>query len=78
MPALPQQELYAVLRAALPAGSILHGNGEDTHPVTATVPGVGQVCVYLWTVTQGNSAEGARPADEFKIQLILPDQERGS
>lgn len=74
MPALLQHVLQAKLAAALPAGTTFH-SGDETRPAIATIPDFGTARFYLWTVTHVESSD--RPADEFKIQLILPGQERG-
>jgi putative restriction endonuclease len=76
MPSLPNRVLFARLRAALPAGSRFESAAESIHPAIVQVPGFGRARIYLWTVTPDRSAEGARPAGEFKIQLIIPDQAR--
>lgn len=78
MPALPNRVLRAKLAGALPEGTTFETGVEDVHPALATVPGFGRARLYLWTVTADRSAEGARPAGEHKIQLILPDQEKGT
>lgn len=74
MPALPQHVLKAKLAAALPDGTVFHTD-DETRPALATVPDFGGARFYLWTVTHVESSD--RPADEFKIQLILPGQVRG-
>jgi putative restriction endonuclease len=73
MPSLPQSVLHAKLQAALPAGTVF-SNADSIHPAEAVVPGVGNVRIYLWTVTHVESED--RPQDEYKIQLILPGQGR--
>lgn len=73
MPALPQHVLKAKLTAALPAGTTFH-TGDETRPALVTIPDFGRARFYLWTVTHVESSD--RPADEFKIQLILPGQAR--
>lgn len=78
MPALPNRVLRSKLAGALPEGTHFETGPEDVHPAVASVPGVGRVRFYLWTVTADRSAEGARPAGEHKIQLILPGQEKGT
>lgn len=78
MPALSTAVLYTKLQAALPSGTATHSQPNETRPALVDVPGVGLVRAYLWTVTRDLSAPGARPPDEFKIQLILPDQARGA
>ena len=77
MPSLSNAVLHAKLAAALPTGARFETGPDDVHPAIANVPGLGRVCVYLWTVTADRSASG-RPAGEFKIQLILPGQPRDS
>jgi hypothetical protein len=76
MPALPPQVLYAKLAGALPAGTTFETAVDEVRPAIAQVPGVGRTRLYLWTVTPDRSAAGARPAGEYKIQLILPTQPR--
>lgn len=73
MPAIPEPVLHAKLRAALPAGSAF-AHGTDVHPAEVTIPGIGNVRIYLWTITHVESDD--RPPDEYKIQLILPGQAR--
>ena len=74
MPALPQCVLKAKLAAALPKGTSFL-TGDETRPAMAMIPDFGLARLYLWTVTHVESPD--RPADEFKIQLILPGQSRG-
>jgi putative restriction endonuclease len=78
MPALPNRVLYAKLAGALPAGATIETGADEVRPAIVQVPGVGRNRLYLWTVTPDRSAGGARPAGEFKIQLILPDQPRNA
>ncbi len=78
MSALPNRVLRAKLAGALPEGTRFETGTEDVHPAIASVAGLGRVRVYLWTVTADRSAAGARPLGEHKIQLILPDQEKGT
>jgi putative restriction endonuclease len=77
MPALQPHVLYARLQAALPAGSTIQSAADETHPMLVDVPGFGPVRAYLWTITRDQSAEGARPPDEFKMQLTHPSWIRG-
>jgi len=78
MPALPNRVLFEKLRAALPSDSVFVSAENQIHPSTVNIPRFGRARFYLWTITPDRSAEGARPAGEFKIQLILPDQPRES
>lgn len=78
MPALTNATLFAKLRAALPAPARFQTPGDQIHPAVAVVPGFGRTRFYLWTVTRDRSVAGARPPGEFKIQLIVEGQERGS
>lgn len=73
MPALPQPVLHAKLKAALPDTTVF-ASGDEIHPAELTVPGIGELRIYLWTVSHVESQD--RPFDEYKIQLILPNQER--
>lgn len=73
MPALPQSVLHAKLLAALPAGTV-SARPDETHSAEFGIPGIGDIRVYLWTVTHVESED--RPLDEYKIQLILPGQTR--
>ena len=75
MPALPNGVLRAKLAGALPEGSSFTSGPEDVHPALANVTGFGRARFYVWTVTADRSVSG-RPAGEFKIQLILPNQSR--
>lgn len=72
MPALPPHVLHAKLRAALPAAKFQRRH--DIHPAVLSIPDFGAARLYLWTITHVESAD--RPADEFKIQLIIPGQSR--
>lgn len=76
MPALSNASLYRRLLAALPEGTEFHTPENAIHPAEFTVPGFGNVRAYLFTVTPDRSASGKRPADEFKIQLIIEGQVR--
>jgi len=76
MPALANDVLYMKLQAALPAGTVFESPENAVHPALCTVPGFGRLRIYLFTVTPDRSTPGARPAGEFKIQLIVEGQER--
>lgn len=78
MPALTNATLFAKLRAALPASARFETPANEIRPAVAVIPGFGRVRLYLWTVTPDRSAPGARPPGEFKIQLIVEGQPRGS
>jgi len=77
VPALSNASLYRRLRAALPENTEFHTPDNIIHPAEFTIPGFGKVRAYLFTVTRDRSTSGARPPDEFKIQLIIQDQDRG-
>jgi len=74
----PTESLRAKLAGALPNGTRFDTAAEDVHPAIAAIPGFGRARMYVWTVTADRSAPGARPAGEYKIQMILPNQERGT
>ncbi len=78
MPALTNTILFAKLKAALPAAARFETPADQIHPAIAVVPGFGRTRFYLWTVTPDRSVVGARPRGEFKIQLIVEGQGRGS
>ena len=78
MPALTNRSIFRRLRAALPRSTVFHTPVDDIHAAEFTVPGFGRVRAYLFTVTRDRSASGARPPGEFKIQLIIKDQVRGT
>lgn len=78
MPALTNASLFGRLRAALPRGSRFETAENAIHPAIVLVPGFARVRAYLFTVTRDRSAAGARPAGEFKIQLIVDGQARGT
>lgn len=78
MPALTNAILFAKLRAALPATARFQTPTDQIHPAVAVIPGFGRTRFYLWTVTPDRSVPGARPPGEFKIQLIVEGQRRGS
>lgn len=42
-----------------------------------TLPDLGTIRIYLWTLTEDRSKTGARPPGEFKIQLIVENQSPG-
>jgi len=75
MPSIPEPVLHAKLHAALPAGTTFV-QGTSIHPAELTIPEVGPVRIYLWTITHIESDD--RPPDEYKIQLILPGQDRNA
>jgi len=77
VPALSNRILLGKLLAALPRGTGVTSPRDFVHPVLVDVPTLGPWRVYLFTATPDRSRAGARPPGEFKIQLILPDQERG-
>lgn len=78
MPALTNHSLFRRLRAALPDGTEFHTPVDTIHPAEFTVPGFGRVRAYLFTLTPDRSPTGVRPAGEFKLQLIIDGQVRGS
>jgi hypothetical protein len=73
MPPLPLDVLLAKLRAALPLRTRFQ-NGDSVHRALVNIPRFGTARIYLWTVTHVESSD--RPLDEFKIQLIIPQQAR--
>lgn len=77
MPRLTEPVLYTRLEAALPTGSTIQSAANLIRPLLATVPGIVQFRIYLWTLTRDRSQSGSRPRDEFKIQFILPGQQSG-
>lgn len=77
MPALTNHSLFRRLRAALPEDTEFETPVDAIHPAVFAVPGFGKVRAYLFTVTPDRSAPGARPAGEFKLQLIIEGQARG-
>jgi putative restriction endonuclease len=77
LPALSNASLFRRLRAALPAGTAFQTAENATHPAEFSVPGFGNVRAYLFTVTRDRSTAG-RPPGEFKIQLIIEGQARGT
>jgi putative restriction endonuclease len=78
MPSLSNHTLFSKLRAALPSSARFETPEDAIHPAVAVLPGLGRCCFYLWTVTADRSRPGARPAGEFKIQLIVDGQARGA
>jgi putative restriction endonuclease len=77
MPALSPSSLLARLTAALPSGAHRHSAAGALHPAEFTIPGFGNVRIYLYTVTRDRSTTG-RPPGEHKIQLIVDGQGRDS
>jgi putative restriction endonuclease len=77
MPSLPQPVLFRKIREALPPTTVIKSPTNDTRPTDVTIPSVGPVRIYLWTLTNVAAHLGYRSPDEFKIELILPDQPRG-
>lgn len=61
----------------MPEGTRFDTPADTIHPAVFTVPRFGKVRAYLFTVTRDRSTLGARPAGEFKIQLIVGGQARG-
>lgn len=78
MPSLSNATLFRRLRAALPATTVFHTPENVIHPALFSIVGIGRIRAYLFTVTPDRSAPGARPAGEFKIQLIVEGQARGA
>ncbi len=77
MPSLPQPVLFRKIREVLPPTSVFQSPTDETRPAVVTITSVGQVRIYLWTLTNVTARLGYRSPDEFKIELILPDQPRG-
>jgi putative restriction endonuclease len=77
MPALSNEVLWSKLWSGLPAGSQARSAQFVVRPALMVVPSLGIVRVYLWTLTEDRSKHGARPAGEFKIQLIVENQAPG-
>lgn len=77
MPALSNASLFKRLRSALPEDTVFHTPENVIHPAEFTVPGIGNVRAYLFTVTRDQSSQG-RPPGEFKIQLIIEGQARSA
>jgi putative restriction endonuclease len=77
MPALSNEVLWSKLWAGLPTNSIAVTAAYDVHPVLVTLPELGSIRIYLWTLTEDRSKTGARPPGEFKIQLIVDNQSPG-
>ena len=75
MPALSNASLFRRLQAALPEDTEFRTAENAIHPAEFSISGFGRVRAYLFTVTPDRSAAG-RPADEFKIQLIVEGQSR--
>ncbi len=75
MPALGASTLARKLAASLPRDAQILTDEEDHRPLEAMVPGLGKVRIYLWSLTPDRSKKG-RPKGEYKIQLILPGQDR--
>src|SRR5207247_1596003 len=63
MPSLPQNVLFAKLRAGLPGGTTFSGRLE-VHPAVLNIPRFGPARVYLWTITHVESED--RPLDEAR------------
>jgi putative restriction endonuclease len=77
MPALSNEVLWSKLWAGLPAGSQALSAQYEVRPALIVMPSLGIVRVYLWTLTEDRSKQGARPVGEFKIQLIVTNQSPG-
>jgi putative restriction endonuclease len=71
VPSLQPHALFTRFEAALPNGSTIQSPVDETHPALVTVPGIGQLRAYLWTITHST---GRSMSDEFKIQITLPGQ----
>ena len=78
MPALTNHSIFRRLQAALPLSTVFHTPWDSIHPAEFTVSGFGRVRAYVFTVTRDRSAGGARPPDEYKIQLIIDGQLRSA
>src|SRR5262249_32082854 len=63
---------------ALPPDSTFETQLDLVRPAVVSIPGLGKERIYLWTLTADRSAGRARPQGEHKIQLILPEQPRGT
>lgn len=78
MPRLPEPILFQKLLAAMPVGTEFESEIDSVRPAILRIPSFGRARVYLWTCTEDRSSTGSRPPDEFKIQIILPEQPRQS
>ena len=74
MGAIPKRELHAKILAA--AGKDVEEHGPlDEVPYRLRIAKLGDFAFYAFTLT---SPPGGRPLGEYKIQLILPKQPRGT
>ena len=76
MPAVPKPELHQQMLAALGEAVREHGEVNEVPLVVRLTSGVA-LSIFAFTLTPSRSATG-RPTGEFKAQLIVPGQERGS
>ena len=68
--------LTRILLAAFP-GSAAIDTEHAPKPILLSVPELGAVRIYLWTITPDKSARG-RPEGEHKCQIIIPQLGRGA
>jgi hypothetical protein len=74
MGSLPKKFLHKQILIACDNEIQDHGP-VDTVPFDLQLAGIGAVRIYAFTLT---SPPGGRPTDEYKIQMIVPGQSRGS
>lgn len=73
---LSSETLTRILIAALP-GAALVDREHAPKPIVLRDPGLGEIRIYLWTITPDKSARG-RPEGEHKSQIIIPQLGRGA
>lgn len=71
--AIPKVKIHCIILAALGETATSHDSLE-TVPFGLTLAGIGRVSFYAFTLT---APPGGRPTGEYKVQLIVPDQQRG-
>ena len=68
--------LTRILLAAFPGAAAIDTE-HAPKPILLSVPELGAVRIYLWTITPDKSARG-RPEGEHKCQIIIPQLGRGA
>lgn len=73
---LSSETLTRILVAALPGATVIDTE-HAPKPILLRLPQLGEIRIYLWTITPDKSVRG-RPEGEHKCQIIIPQLGKGA